>query len=228
MWPAFVAAVVVTIAFVVWVPRHRREPRIATGANAPARGTVVTTRLGVVAVAAILTAVVLMLTLADPAAPVLAVGLIAGAVEVMRRRMPAARALDTVDPALLLGLFGVAVALGTLGRTWHWPSHVLASANAGGTATIAAAASVLLNNLPSAALLAARPVPHARALLVGLNLGPNLAVTGSLSALLWYRTARTVGARPRLTEVTRLGVVLVPLSIAAALLALRFAGSGAL
>jgi arsenical pump membrane protein len=61
-----------------------------------------------------------------------------------------------------------------------------------------------------------------------LNLGPNLAVTGSLSALLWYRTARTVGARPRLLELTRLGVIVVPLSIAAALLAVHVAGSGPL
>ena len=92
--------------------------------------------------------------------------------------------VEVVDPTLLLGLFGVAVALGTLGRGWHWPSSVLASSNAATTAAIAAVASVLCNNLPSAALLAARPVAHARALLIGLNIGPNLAVTGSLSALL--------------------------------------------
>ncbi len=230
MWAAFVAAVVVTAVFVVCTSRHRDDTEIATDPDRGAGGVAVRTRtrLGVIAIGGAIAVVVLMLTLSDPALPVLGVGVALVAVEIARRQLTAGRALETVDPALLSGLFGIAVSLGTLGRSWHWPSHVLASANAPATAAIAAVSSVLLNNLPSAALLAARPVAHARALLVGLNIGPNLAVTGSLSALLWYRTARSVGARPRLGEVTRLGVILVPLSIAAALLALHFTGRGSL
>ena len=244
MWPAFVAAVAVTAVFVVRTRRHRHsgdgEPAAVVGTN-PSDGTVdgavgadgsepvrTVRATGVVAVGATIAALVLMLTLSDPAAPVLAVGIAAGALEVVRRRLPVGRALEAVDPALLLGLFGIAVALGTLGRSWHWPSTVLGSADPAATAAIAAGSSVVFNNLPSAALLAARPVAHARALLIGLNLGPNLAVTGSLSALLWYRTARTVGARPRLLEITRLGVIVVPISIATALLAVHIVGGTSL
>jgi len=47
-------------------------------------------------------------------------------------------------------------------------------------------------------------------------LGPNLAVTSSLSAVLWLQAARTVGAKPSIATYTRLGLVLVPLTLAAA------------
>jgi len=87
------------------------------------------------------------------------------------------------------------------------------------TAIIGATSAVLLNNLPAAALLAARPVRHPAALLVGLNVGPNLAVTGSLSSYLWWRSARAVHARPEVRTVTRVGVVLAPAAMAAALIA---------
>jgi arsenical pump membrane protein len=66
-------------------------------------------------------------------------------------------------------------------------------------------------------LLAARTPRHPFALLVGLDLGPNLFVTGSLSWILWLRAARSVGARPSVAEASRLGAVAVPLSMAAAL-----------
>ncbi len=61
---------------------------------------------------------------------------------------------------------------------------------------------------------------HPRALLIGLNLGPNLAVTGSLSAVLWLRVARSNDARPSARTYTLLGLVVVPVSIAESLAAL--------
>jgi arsenical pump membrane protein len=87
-------------------------------------------------------------------------------------------------------------------------------------------AAVALNNLPAAVLLAPHRPAHPEGLLLGLNLGPNLAVTGSLSALLWYRAAQRVGARPSARTYSRLGLVLVPLSIAAALAALALSPGG--
>ena len=78
-----------------------------------------------------------------------------------------------------------------------------------------------MNNFPAAALLSAQPPPHPLPLLVGLNLGPNLAFTGSLSFYLWYRAARAAGASPSLRQMSALGIVLVPLTIAAALAALH-------
>jgi arsenical pump membrane protein len=85
-----------------------------------------------------------------------------------------------------------------------------------GTAGLAAATSVLVNNLPAASLLAARTPEHPFALLIGLNLGPNLFVSGSLAWLLWLRSARAAGARPSIGKAARFGVIAVPMSIVAA------------
>jgi arsenical pump membrane protein len=58
-------------------------------------------------------------------------------------------------------------------------------------------------------------------MLIGLDLGPNLAVTGSLSAILWLQVARRAGSHPSVTRYTRLGAVVVPVTIGLALAALR-------
>ena len=108
---------------------------------------------------------------------------------------------------VLVGLFGVAVALGTLGRVWSGPATLMSHLDLWGTAVVAAVSSVLLNNLPAASLFAARVPAHPLAMLVGLNLGPNLFVTGSLAWFLWLRAARTAGARPSIAKASRIGVV---------------------
>ena len=136
------------------------------------------------------------------------------------RRVHLGELRRTVNLPLLGGLFAVAVDLGTLGRAWSGPAHLLAHASTVWTAVIGAGASVLVNNLPAASLLAARLPAHAHALLVGLDLGPNLAVSGALSAVLWLHVARTVGARPSARRYTAAGALVVPASMALALLAL--------
>jgi arsenical pump membrane protein len=89
---------------------------------------------------------------------------------------------------------------------------------------VGAATSVVCNNLPAASLLAARPPADPHALLVGLDLGPNLAVTGALSAVLWLQAGRAAGSRPSAARYSRLGLVVAPVSMAAALVALHLAG----
>ena len=69
-------------------------------------------------------------------------------------------------------------------------------------------------------LLTAEPVAHPDALLLGLDLGPNLAITGSLSAVLWLQAARTAGTDVSITTYSRLGLLLVPLTLALTLIAL--------
>jgi arsenical pump membrane protein len=125
----------------------------------------------------------------------------------------------------LVGLFGVAVALGTLGRLWSGPAVFLSHLDLWGTAALAAVSTVLVNNLPAASLLAARTPGHPFALLIGLNLGPNLFATGSLAWLLWLRAARDAGAQPSIARASRIGAVAVPLSMAAALAVLALTGS---
>jgi arsenical pump membrane protein len=61
---------------------------------------------------------------------------------------------------------------------------------------------------------------------VGLNVGPNLFVTGSLAWVLWLRVARRAGARPSVGTAAGLGAVAVPLAMVAALGLLAASGSG--
>lgn len=198
MLPAWLTACAVTAAFVVLL-LHRG------GAGQEAAGKPASLRLRVGA-GATLAAAILVVLLRNPAVPVLGVGLAAVALQRIRPRLE----------ARVLGiLFAVAVALGTLARLWHEPAALLASSGSWTAAGVGAAASLLVNNLPATVLLSAGPVPHPHALLLGLDLGPNLAITGSLSAVLWLQAARAAGARPSIATYTRLGIVLVPLTLAA-------------
>jgi arsenical pump membrane protein len=178
--------------------------------------------LGAFAVAAV---TVLVVVLANPALPVAAVGVAAIAVRLAYRRQQLDHVLEVVGVPVLVGLFGIALALGTLGRVWSGPATLLSHLDAVGTAVVAALSTVVVNNLPAAALLAARVPPHPFALLVGLDIGPNLFVTGSLAWILWWRTASSVGSDPPVRRTVSLGLVTVPLAMAAALGLLAVTGS---
>ncbi len=197
----------VTVVLIVAFLAVRYRPRAADGERMEPPPL----RLGVGAVATG-AATALILSLSDPALPVLAVGVVAVAWRRLRPRL---------DLPVLAGLFLIAVAFGTLGRRWHGPLHLLGHLGSFGTAGVAAGAAVLVNNLPAASLLSAERPPHPLPLLLGLDLGPNLAVTGSLAAYLWYRSACSAGARPSLVQVSVLGPALVPLTLAAAVAVLR-------
>ncbi|HEX5265383.1 MAG TPA: SLC13 family permease [Acidimicrobiales bacterium] len=171
--------------------------------------------------AGVLAAVVLVLVLRSPAVPVAVVGVLAAGAHFVRRGQGMERALNVLGLPVLVGLLGVAVALGALGRAWTGPERILGHLDTWATAGVAAGTSVLVNNLPAASLLAARVPRHPFALLVGLDVGPNLFVTGSLSWILWLQAARTVGARPSVARATRLGLVATPIAMAAALAALQ-------
>jgi len=202
MLPAWIAACAITATFLAFA--FRLEDSRPDRAEPPP----LWFRLGA---AATLAAAVLVVSLPNAALPVLAVGLAATALRRLRPRL---------DQRALALLFALAIGLGTIARLWHAPAHVLDSSGTWATAGIAALASVLLNNLPAAVLLSAQPVAHPSALLLGLDLGPNLAVTGSLSAVLWLQAARTVGADASITTYSRLGLLLVPPTLAITLVAL--------
>jgi arsenical pump membrane protein len=205
--PAWVAAVAITIVFVAAVfHRELAQDGEAAGERPrfrPGPGTVGTAA-----------AAVLVLALARPAVPVLLVG----AAVALAARIPVRALVAAVNPLLLLGVLAVAVALGTLAREVSSIGNLVAHTGRWETAWIAAGAAVAVNNLPAAVMLSAHLPAHPRALLLGLNLGPNLAVTGSLSAVLWWQVARTQGARPSIVRYTLLGLALVPLTLTAALL----------
>jgi arsenical pump membrane protein len=195
----WLASCALTAAFVALVLRPR------PGRNEPGEPAELTIGVGLVATAG---AVVAVLAFRNPALPVLAIGVVACGV---RRLMPR---LDVRTPA---GLFVLAVTLGTVARFWLGPAHLLSSSSRWTTGAIAAASTVVVNNLPAAVLFSAQRPPHPYALLLGLDLGPNLAVTGALSAVLWFQAARSAGVRPSLVRFSLLGVFLVPLTLGASL-----------
>jgi len=217
---AALAAAVVT-ALVVGVVHHRElRPTITASAEVerPVLG------VGVVAVAAV---TVLVVGLHSPAIPVAVVGVAAVLIRSLRRdsTTSARSGVRILGLPVLVGLFGLAVALGTLGRSWSGPATLLSHLNAWGTAFAAAVTSVLVNNLPAASLLAARQPPHPFELLVGLNIGPNMFVTGSLAWVLWLRAARSAGGRPDVARASLLGLASAPLAIAAAVGVLMLGGA---
>ena len=193
--PALVA-LVVTGAVVAIFERRELGVSVAGGLIRPQRPV-----LGV-GLIAVVVATVLVVVLRSPALPVAIVGVMAIGTRLVTGREDVGHVADVLGVPVLVGLFGVAVALGTLGRVWSGPATLLSHLDLWGTAGLAAVSSVLVNNLPAASLLAAHTPDHPFALLIGLNLGPNLFVTGSLAWLLWLKAARTAGrGRPLVRRV---------------------------
>ncbi|WP_111509621.1 SLC13 family permease [Mycobacterium kyogaense] len=92
-------------------------------------------------------------------------------------------------------------------------------------AAVAAVISNLVNNLPATLLLLAAIGTHAPpalilAVLLGVNIGPNLTYVGSLAIMLWRRASAAAGADPQLRVYTVLGLLTVPTALVASVLAL--------
>ncbi|MDT0390275.1 SLC13 family permease [Streptomyces dubilierae] len=93
-----------------------------------------------------------------------------------------------------------------------------------GLAALAAVLANLINNLPAVLVLlplSAGSGPGAvLAVLLGVNIGPNLTYAGSLATLLWRRIVQQHGHRVGLGEFTRLGLLAVPAALVPAVVAL--------
>jgi arsenical pump membrane protein len=132
------------------------------------------------------------------------------------RQVPAGTAV--LAAALVVLAAGVAGAL----------PRAFTSLGAGGTRGFLAGvvSANLLNNLPALLL----GIPHVSArgrvwpLLLGVNLGPLLLLTGSLAGLLWQASARRAGVAVGARLYTRVGVAVGLPAMAAAVLTLRLLG----
>jgi arsenical pump membrane protein len=92
------------------------------------------------------------------------------------------------------------------------------------TAALAAVLANVCNNLPAVLALLPLAAPSGAgavlAVLLGVNIGPNLTYTGSLATLLWRRILHTHRSAPELGEFTRLGLLTVPAALVLGVLAL--------
>lgn len=93
-----------------------------------------------------------------------------------------------------------------------------------GIAAVAAVLANLVNNLPAVLVmlpLVATGGPAAvLAVLIGVNIGPNLTYVGSLANLLWRRVLTAQDVPPKVGTFTWLGLLTVPTSLVLAVLAL--------
>jgi arsenical pump membrane protein len=124
---------------------------------------------------------------------------------------------------LVAGLFVEVAALeksGLVGVLAGWLHHAGAAWGAGiGLGVI----SNLVNNLPAGLLAGA--VSHAAhpprdvttAALIGVDLGPNLSVTGSLATILWLQALRRDGLHISAWDFLRLGLLIMPPALLVAL-----------
>ncbi|MFE1754557.1 arsenic transporter [Streptomyces anandii] len=93
-----------------------------------------------------------------------------------------------------------------------------------GIAALAAVLANMINNLPAVLVLLPLAAPagpgSVLAVLLGVNIGPNLTYAGSLATLLWRRIVHQHEHGVDLKEFTRLGLIAVPASLVPAVVAL--------
>lgn len=190
----------------------------------------------------LLTAAVLMLASAlhaDLGLPTFIAGLATAALIHLKQRLSPLPVLRHVAWGVLPMVAGLFVLVEGLARSGAIDALAqallrLASDSAGGAlwgaGIVAALASNLINNLPAGLIagsvgqIADLPAQTAGALLIGVDLGPNLSITGSLATLLWLIAVRREGQHVGALRFLKLGAWVMPPALLGALLMLAVAG----
>jgi arsenical pump membrane protein len=158
-------------------------------------------------------------------APTCVMGVLTSGVVLMRNRAspwPVFKGVSWTVLPLVAGLFvmvealdrsGLTKALASVLRSWVTESANGAAA-AGGL--VLAVASNFTNNLP-AGLIASATIVQAHAprkvvdaLLIGVDLGPNLSITGSLATILWLTAIRREGEDVGIATFLKVGALVMP------------------
>jgi len=185
-----------------------------------------------------MTAVVLLTASAlgsDLGLPTLAAGaMVAALVLVMGRQSPVP-VLRDISWSMLPLVAGLFVLVEGLNRTGALPAlaRILKQATAASpqitswaAGIVVAVASNLVNNLPMGLIAATTtqnaeaPIHLTGAILIGVDLGPNLSVTGSLATILWLIALRREGEEVGALLFLKLGLVVMPPALLLSLLAL--------
>jgi len=158
----------------------------------------------------------------------------AGALALIARERPAPRQLvSAAEPPFLIFVLGLGVVVSAAGR--HGLSSVVDELVPGGggplallaVAGVSALLANLVNNLPATLIIlpvAASSGPGTvLAMLLGVNIGPNLTYVGSLATLLWRRIVHAHEHDTDIGEFTRLGLLTVPAALVTSAVALWLA-----
>jgi arsenical pump membrane protein len=224
-------SIVATYLALRWTQRAALRQKIETDVPLPPlSGAGKTAALGIVATAVVLiTASVFDIQLGLPTA---IAGCATAAVVLIRERKSPWGTLKGVSWSVLplvAGLFVLVEALDKSGliRMISASLHDAAERSVAGTTwgvgVLLAFACNLVNNLP-AGLIAGSAVQTAHvpehvqsAVLIGVDLGPNLSVTGSLATILWLTALRREGQNVTAWTFLRLGVLVMPPALLLAL-----------
>jgi arsenical pump membrane protein len=126
---------------------------------------------------------------------------------------------------LVQGLAATGVVAG-IADLLHHASEVSTASTAWGAGVLLALLCNVMNNLPAGLIagsaVAAAHVPRVvtNALLVGVDLGPNLSITGSLATILWLTALRREGEEVSFTKFLLRGAIVMPPALLAALASL--------
>jgi arsenical pump membrane protein len=143
--------------------------------------------------------------------------------------VPAIKEMSWTVILLVAGLFVMVEALARTGvitmlaHLLHTASNVSPNGAAATAGTSIAVASNLINNLP-AGLIARSTLVIAHvsqrvtdALLIGVDLGPNLSITGSLATILWLTAIRREGEDVSFGRFLKVGAIVMPPALALAI-----------
>ena len=226
-------SIVITFFVLRWTQRDRLKQPISADTPVPelsAAGK--TAALGIVATSILLLAAsALGIQLGLPTA---IAGLITAAIVLIRERKGPWILIKGISWGVLplvAGLFVLVEALdrtgliGAIASVVHDQAARSLTQATWGAGIIVAFATNLLNNLP-AGLMAADAVQGAhvpdairRAVLIGIDLGPNLSVTGSLATILWLTALRREGLSVSAWTFLKLGMLVMPPALIGALAA---------
>lgn len=184
------------------------------------------------------TAIVLLASSAlgmDLGLPTFACGVAVAAIVLLVTRQSPAAVVRDISWSVLPLVAGLFILVEGLNRTGVIPAlaeelkraaALSPHATAWGAGIISAIASNLINNLPMG-LIAATTTQAAQsslhvtgAVLIGVDLGPNLSVTGSLATILWLIALRREGEHVGALRFLKLGILVMPPALILSLLAL--------
>ncbi len=223
------AAIAATFFMLRWAERHALQGDVATQGALPELqpgGKMAAWGIGATAIV-LLAASTFGQKLGLPTA---AAGMLTAACVLIRERASPRKLLKHISwgvLALVAGLFVLVEALQQSGLIATLSSPLRQASGTAATAWFAGAtvalASNLMNNLPvgliaGSASQAGHISPHVTgALLIGVDLGPNLSVTGSLATILWLTALRREGIEVSAWRFLKIGLLVMPPALVAAL-----------
>jgi len=229
-----VAAIVATYLVLRWTQR-----RMLGATVAPAPEPLRLSGGGLIAAVGIVATALVLLTASalgrDLGLPTLVAGVIVAAIVLLHGRkspLPILRGVSWSVLPLVAGLFILVEGLNRTGAVPALAELLRAMAAAAPQATTWAAGIVValacnvFNNLPTGLIAATiihggdLPAHLTSAVLIGVDLGPNLSVTGSLATILWLIALRRRGENVAALQFLKLGVLVMPPALLLALAAL--------